>query len=166
MRTLAALLALAAVCAVFTDSPARRAAAAVTPRCPVTTRGSSARPPDYFVSTGLPVPYVHTWLGSPAIWVRLPRHGVIPAQRDPGGRTISTKFPWWRVIRGQLHASAHLVGRAHPRLTAEVEPVADYGPTGFVPSSLRFSRPGCWRITGSLRSRTISFVARVVIAAP
>ncbi len=166
MRTLVRLIALAAVCGVFTVSLAHRAAAAATRRCPVTVRGSAARPPADFVGTGLPVPYVHTWLASPAIWVRLPRHGVIPAQPDPDGRTLSTKFPWWRVIRGQLHASAHPVGHAHPRLSAQVEPVADYAPTGFVPSALRFSKPGCWRITGSLRGHAITFVARVVIGAP
>lgn len=44
--------------------------------------------------------------------------------------------------------------------------MADYGPTGFVPSALRFSKPGCWRITGSLREHTISFVAKVILRAP
>lgn len=166
MRTLAGLGALAAICGVFALPLAHRAAGAATRRCPVTVRGSTRKPPVAFVRTGLPVPYVHTWLASRTIWLRLPRHGILPAQRDPGGRTISAKFPWWRVVRGQLHASAHPVGRARPRLSAEVQPVADYGPTGFVPSALRFSKPGCWRITGSLREHTISFVAEVVYRAP
>jgi hypothetical protein len=166
MKMLAGLGALAAVCGILLVSPARPATKASTTRCPVTLRGSTKKPPIAFVRTGLPVPWVHKWLGSKAIWLRLPRHGILPAQRDPGGKTISTKFPWWRVIRGQLHASAHPLGQARPRLSAEVRPVAGYGPTGFVPSALRFSKPGCWRITGSLRGHTISFVTRVTRQAP
>jgi hypothetical protein len=149
-----------AVCCVFLGSSPSSAVA--TAGCPVTTHGSSAKPPTAFVRTGLPVPWVHTWLGSKAIWLRLPRHGVLPAQRDPGGRTISTKFPWWRKLAGQLHAWAHPLGRARPRLEADVAPAADYGPRGFVPSFLHFSKAGCWKITGSLRGHRLSFVTRIV----
>jgi hypothetical protein len=138
----------------------------IAARCPVTVRGSATKPPAAFVAIGLPVPYVRTWLGNNAIWLRLPRQGVIPALRDPNGRTISAKFPWWRVLAGQLHAWAQPVGQARLRITAEVATVAGYGPTGFVPSELRFSKPGCWRITGSLRGHTLSFVARVVLHTP
>ena len=164
MKTLAGLGALAAMSGVISLSSVHPAVGAATRRCPVTVRGSKAKPPIAFVRTGLPVPWVHTWLASPAIWIRLPRRGVLPAQRDRNGRTISTKFPWWRVLGGQLHASAHPVGRLHPRLTADVATPGEYGPTGFAPSTLRFSKPGCWRVTGSLRGHTISFVTRVVIA--
>ncbi|HEY5694739.1 MAG TPA: hypothetical protein VIR14_09535 [Gaiellaceae bacterium] len=118
------------------------------------------------MNTGLPVPYVRVWLGSPAIWIRLPRRGILPAIPDPHRRGISSKFPWWRVLAGNLHAWAHPLGRARPRLRADVQPAANYGPTGFVPSELHFSRSGCWRITGSLRGHTLSFVARVVRQAP
>lgn len=160
MRVLAGIGAVIAIgCVVAGSSPA--AAEVQSARCPVTTRGSSAKPPQSFVRSGLPVPWVHTWLGSKAIWVRLPRGGVLPAQRDPGGRTISAKFPWWRVLGGQLHAWAHPLGRARPRLTAHVASAAAYGRKGFVPSFLRFSQAGCWLVTGSLRGHTISFVTRV-----
>jgi hypothetical protein len=133
--------------------------------CPVTIHGSRTRPPARFLGP-LPVLYVHAWLGSRAIWLRLPRHGIIPAQRDAGGRTISAKFPWWRVLGGQLRASARPVGRTGARVEADVAPASDYGPKGFVPSFLRFSGPGCWRITGTLRGHSISFVARVVRGRP
>lgn len=165
MRGLAGIGALIAIgCVVAGSSPA--AAKVKAAGCPVTTRGSSGKPPRAFVSTGLPVPYVHTWLGSKAIWVRLPRGGVLPAQRDAGGRTISAKFPWWRVLGGQLHASARPFGRARPRLNAHVASTAAYGRKGFVTSLLRFSKAGCWRVTGSLRGHTISFVTRVVRRSP
>jgi len=167
MRMLAGLGVLLATCGiavVWSGQPA--AAGAGAKRCPVTTRGSTAKPPIDFVSTGLPVPYVRVWLGSPAIWIRLPRRGVLPAIHDRHRRTISSKFPWWRVLAGNLQAWAHPLGRARPRLRADVQPAANYGPTGFVPSELHFSRPGCWRITGSLRGHKLSFVARVVRQAP
>jgi hypothetical protein len=166
MRMLAGLGVLAAVCGVFVLSPPHRAGGATAARCSVTTRGSAKKPPAAFVRTGLPVPYVRTWLGSRAIWLRLPRHGILPAQHDPSEHAMSTKFPWWRVLGGQLHAWAHPVGRARPRLKADVASAAAYGPKGFVPSFLRFSKPGCWRVTGSLRGHTISFVTRVIRHAP
>ena len=163
MRMLAILGALTAI-GVFAGSSARTAVA--TTQCPVTTHGSTRKPPAAFVRTGFPVPYVKKWLGTKAIWIRLPRHGVLPAQADPGGQTISSKFPWWRVLGGQLHASAHPVGQTQPLLTADVSTPGEYGRTGFVPSSLHFSEPGCWRITGSLRGHTISFVTQVVLHSP
>lgn len=166
MRILTGLVALAAACGALAVWPARPAVGSTSARCPVTTRGSTRKPPVAFVRTGLPVPYVHTWLGSKAIWLRLPRAGTIPAQRDAHGGTISAKFPWWRAISGQLHASARPVDAGEPRLNAYVAPAADYGPAGFVPSFLHFSRPGCWRITGTLRGRSLSFVARVVVGPP
>lgn len=85
---------LAVVCSILATSSGVSAAGATTAaRCPVTVRGSSSKPPVDFVRTGLPVPYVHTWKEHGGIWIRLPRHGVIPAQRDPGGETISAKSP-------------------------------------------------------------------------
>lgn len=166
MRMLAGLGVLAAVCGVFVLSPLHPATGAAISPCPVTTRGSTKKPPIAFVRTGLPVPYVRTWLGSRAIWIRLPRHGTLPAQRDLSEHAMTTKFPWWRVLGGQLHAWAHPVGQSAPRLRADVASAASYGPKGFVPSFLRFSKPGCWKVTGSLRGHTISFVTRVIRHAP
>jgi hypothetical protein len=166
MKMLAGLGVLAAICGVLVLPPANSATGTAATRCPVTTAGSTKKPPAVFVSTGMPVPYVRTWLGNRAIWVRLPRHGILPALYDPREHAMSVKFPWWRVLGGQLHAWAHPVGQAGPRLEADVAAAADYGPTGFVPSFLRFSQPGCWKVTGSLRGHTISFVTRVIRHAP
>jgi hypothetical protein len=167
MRTLAGTGALLAIfLALLAAAAGPSAAGAQQTACAVTTQGSKAKPPKDFVATGLPVPWVRVWRGTKAIWIRLPRHGTLPAFPDKGVKTISTKFPWWRVLGGNLHAWAQPVGRAAPRLRAFVEPASSYGPTGFVPSMLHFSGPGCWRITGSLRGHTLSFVARVVRKTP
>jgi hypothetical protein len=156
MRMLAVLGVVLATCGVAAAAAGHSAAGNARARCPVTTRGSSRTPPYESLGSGLPVPYVRVWRGNRAIWIRLPRCGILPAVRDPHKGTISSKFPWWRVLPGNLRAWAQPVGRPGPRLRAEVMAAANYGPTGFVPSMLHFSRPGCWRITGSLRGRTLS----------
>ena len=112
------------------------------------------------------MPWVDAWYGNDAIWVRLPTQGVLPASRDPGKTTISTKFPWWRVLAGQLSAWTIPIDRPDVRLSADVRTVSEYGDTGFVPSNLVFDAPGCWQITGSLNGHTLSIVARVVVQSP
>jgi hypothetical protein len=104
---------------------------------------------------------VRVWRGNRAIWIRLPRRGILPALPDPHKGTISSKLPWWRVLAGSLQVWVGPVGRPGRLVRSEVMPAADYGPTGFVPSVSHFSGPGCWRITGSLRGHTLSFVTRV-----
>jgi hypothetical protein len=113
----------------------------------------------------LPVPYVDTWYGNDAIWIRLPKGGVIPAAPDQDKSTISAKFPWWRVLAGQLEVSASRFEN-DMRLQADVGTVPEYGPSGFVPSGLVFNGPGCWQITGSLQGRSLTFIASVELRAP
>jgi len=144
-------------------SPTATPAAAASPgACPVTVGKPGTKPPPQFDKNALPVPWVDTWYGNDAIWVRLPIEGVLPAMPDPGQTTISTKFPWWRVLPGQLTASAvRLDGGG--QFSADVRRPDEYGPTGFVPSGLAFDHPGCWRVTGSVQGHTLSFVTRVVV---
>jgi hypothetical protein len=132
--------------------------------CPVTIGTPGTKPPA-FNPDELPVGYVDTWYGNDAIWIRLPKQGVVPASSDAGQATISAKFPWWRVLPGELEAWASRFGTA-TRLEADVRTVAEYGRTGFVPSSLVFDGPGCWEITGSLNGHTLSFVVMVVMRTP
>jgi hypothetical protein len=112
-----------------------------------------------------PVPWVDTWYGNEAIWIRLPRQGILPAFPDAGATTISTKFPWWRIGTGQLTVAARPLDGGPNHFVADVRTVSEYGPTGFVPSGLTFDRPGCWEITGSLGGRELSFVTNVVLQA-
>jgi hypothetical protein len=107
---------------------------------------------------------VDTWYGNAAIWVRLPTQGVLSAMPDPGKTTMSTKFPWWRALPGQLTVSAVDLVRGGSQFRADVGTVDEYGPTGFVPSGLTFDRAGCWEITGSVQSQTLAFVAIVELS--
>jgi hypothetical protein len=45
---------------------------------------------------------------------------------------------------------------------SDVGTVAEYGPTGFTPSILRFGRPGCWRLTGTLAETKLDLVLEVI----
>jgi len=130
--------------------------------CPVTFGRPGTKPPQPFNPDDLPVGYVDTWYGNDAIWIRLPKDGTIPAHPEGGQVTISAKFPWWRVLPGQLQVSASRLGSGS-RLKADVGTVAQYESTGFVPSGLVFDGPGCWEITGTLNGHTLSFVARVAV---
>lgn len=135
--------------------------------CPVTVGQPGTAPPASVPDpSSLPVPWVDTWFGNTAIWIRLPIHGVLPAMPDPGKTTISTKFPWWRVLSGQLTVSGNEVSGAGGQLEADVGKESEYGPTGFVPSGLTFGGPGCWSITGSVQGQTLSFIASVVVQSP
>lgn len=137
--------------------------------CQLTLGTKGVQPPDAVAPdpSVLPVPWVDRWYGNEAIWIRLPTDGVLPAQPDPAATdhdagTLYTKFPWWRVLGGQLLASARSLDRSSGQFDAEIGSVSEYGPTGFVPSILTFDHAGCWEITASLGGQTLSFVTRVV----
>ena len=178
-RAVATLLAaiLAAGCSTTTPSPRLSSptptTVAVSPgECPVTEGRPGTTPPPGQVpqsSTAptpnpspLVTPWFDTWDGNAAIWIQLPTNGVLPAMPEPGKTTIFTKFPWFRVLPGQLTASGvRLDGDGE--FSADVGTPSEYGPTGFVPSILAFDQPGCWQITGSLQGQTLSFVTRVIV---
>ena len=75
------------------------------------------------------------------------------------------KFGWWRVVPGRLVLTGRRLDGAG-RLATDAGTVSEYGPTGFVPSGVVFSDPGCWEITGRIGRTTLSFRTRVVIRRP
>jgi hypothetical protein len=168
MRTLPALLLLLLIGCMAGPPPSSlpslslAASPALVADCTVTLGQPGTKPPPPFNPDELPVSYVDTWQGNDAIWIRLPRGGTIPASRNQGEGTLSAKFPWWRVVPGQLEVSASRPGGVE-RFAASVGTVPQYGPTGFVPSGLVFDGPGCWEVTGSLNGRTLTFVAVVTV---
>ncbi len=133
--------------------------------CPV-TRGvpGTHPPPAVNYQPPPPVSYVHDWYGNHAIWVMLPTRGRLPSQTDPTagwpGR-LSTKFPWYGLRPGQLRVTGQRLD-GPGRFAAEAGTVQQgYGPPGFVPRNLHWSGPGCWRLTATLASGSLSITTRV-----
>lgn len=166
VRTVPVAVVVVALISACNATPSPTAPAVSLVACTVTVGRSGTHPPAVVGDPSvLPVPWVDTWYGNDAIWIRLPRQGTLPAFADAGTTTISTKFPWWRVLAGPLTVSARPVDGGTNHFVADVGTVGGYGPTGFVPSGLTFDHPGCWEITGSLDGRELSFLANIVVLA-
>lgn len=133
-----------------------------TTGCPVTTpttHPAVALPENRVVSNpGVP----DVALGNEFLWVAPSPDGVLQVSQDverPG--YYWQKVPWWRVTAGQLEIEARQLDGSGT-FDYYVGTVSEYGPTGFVSSSLSFSAPGCWSITGRVGAGSLTFVARVV----
>lgn len=77
---------------------------------------------------------------------------------NPDG-SLSWKLGWYRLTSGTLSIS----GR---RLEAEAAPLRTsvpdgYGPIGFQASGVDFPTEGCWQITGSVGTSSLTFVVFV-----
>jgi hypothetical protein len=98
-------------------------------------------------------------------------HGVLIAGTLPDGGSMAVTNPdgsvrvkvgWWRAAPGgQLHIRGTRIDAPAPPLGAEVGTVSSYGHEGFVPSATIFPTGGCWRVTGTVGSAGLSFVADV-----
>jgi hypothetical protein len=109
----------------------------------------------------------HSSHGNGWLWVGgLGPNGVIAVGRHSafvdrhGG--VSWKLGWWREVPGGLVITGRRLDGAG-QLGSDAGTVDEYGPTGFVASSLRFSSQGCWRVTGRVEGTALTFVTRVVI---
>jgi hypothetical protein len=94
------------------------------------------------------VPYVEDWYGNGVLWVMLPPGGVLPAYRQPV--RLTTKFPWFRLEPGAFQVTGERLDGPTSDFSASPGDVSAYGATGFVPSDLMWSSPGCWRVTGTV----------------
>jgi hypothetical protein len=106
----------------------------------------------------LPVRY--GWYGDSALWVALPAGGVLPAMRTslwPG--EWGTKFPWWRLIRGNLTITARRLGGSDEGFHGQVP--SGYGTIGFTPSGLIWPKLGCWQVTGTVDGHSLTLVMLV-----
>jgi hypothetical protein len=126
--------------------------------CPVTIGSSRTVPPPPIYPGDRPVPWAGNWYGNTALWVRLPPQGVLPAQSN-GTDPFTTKFPWWRQVRGQLSITAQRLDGPSAGFLSDIPD--GYGDLGFQPTGLIWPSPGCWRVTGSIAGRSLSFVAWV-----
>jgi hypothetical protein len=96
------------------------------------------------------------WVG--ALWA----NGVIVADPqfvDDKGM-VAMKFGWWRGVSGQLKITGRrLDGPAAPAIGHVPD---GYGDSGFQASGVTFPVPGCWEITGTVGTASLTFVTFVV----
>ena len=102
---------------------------------------------------GPPVRNIGNWYGNDSLWVELPTGSAVVKL---AGEDLSEKFPWVRLIRGQLTID----GR---RLDGPAAPVKSdvpdgYGPRGFQATGIGFPEPGCWEIAGRIAGWHLTFI--------
>ena len=125
--------------------------------CPVTL-GSPFRPPDGVRRDALfGAASSH---GNGRLWVGglFPRGVIVADFAEPDG-SAHMKFGWWRQVRDRLTITGRRLDAPAPPLRAEVPP--GYGMAGFQASGVFFPTEGCWEITGSAGSTTLTFVTVV-----
>ena len=135
--------------------------------CPVTLPRAGATPPPQLgirPSDAKPVPYVEDWYGNSVLWVSLPPGGTLPASREP--TRLTTKFPWFRVVPGSLQVTAERLDGPTGDFSASPGDVSAYGASGFDPSLLMWSSPGCWRVTGTVVGHGSLAITMRVAASP
>lgn len=101
--------------------------------------------------------------GNSDLWVGgLGSDGVIRVDRRliESDGSISWKFGWWRIASGTLAITGRRLDASAPPLTASVPD--GYGPVGFQASGVRFSTEGCWEVSGSVSTSTLTFVTFVL----
>jgi len=130
--------------------------------CPATRAPAGTRPPAVLqYSPPPPVPWVRDWYGNGSLWVMLPPDGQLPTDAHPDG-SVTTKFPFFRIQHGQVRVRAQRLDGPPGRFSAMMGTVDAYGDSGFVPSELRFSTPGCWRLRAAVAGRpALSFTVLV-----
>jgi len=123
--------------------------------CHVTRTSAATVPPATIDASQRPAGQGWLWYGNAYLWaqlppastVRIPRHGYL-------------KFPWWRLTPGGLSITGHPVGASRPHLVASIP--SGYSDGGFQPTGLSFPAYGCWRVTGHLQGKNLSFILRVM----
>ena len=144
------------------------ATAAATPSLPPMTREDAANCPtthggpgpsdshDQFFGWGSSYGNGRLWVGG--LWP----DGVIAADPrfvDKDGR-VGMKFGWWHTEAGKLAISGRRLDAPAPPAIGDVPD--GYGATGFQASGVTFPTEGCWEITGSVGSTSLTFVTFVI----
>jgi hypothetical protein len=101
--------------------------------------------------------------GNGKLWVGgLWPDGIIlgdPRFVDADG-AVSMKFGWWRVEPGGLQITGLRRDASAPPATGDVP--FGYGDPGFQASGVWFPTEGCWAITGTVGSTSLTFVTFVI----
>jgi hypothetical protein len=138
-----------------------RTAVRVVHACVVTTAQRATRPP-----TSVPASFNY---GNARIAVALsPPSGRLIAGRLPSGGyravirkdgSINAKYGWWRSrARPKLRISGRRLDAPAPPLRASIPDGYD---RGFQATGVIFPTSGCWRVTGSVGTATLTFTVLV-----
>ena len=73
--------------------------------------------------------------------------------------SFAWKFAWCAKVRGRLSIHGRRIDGAAPPARAEI---SQSGEPGVVPSDIIFPTTGCWRITGTIGTASITFITHVV----
>lgn len=138
--------------------PSPNASFATAQGCPRTigqpTPASIA--PDAFFGAGSSYGNGLLWVGG--LWP----DGIIegdPRFVDDEGR-VGMKFGWWRAVAGRLVITGY---RSDASAPAAIGDVPDgYGDTGFQASGVTFPTEGCWNITGTVGTTSLTFTTFVI----
>lgn len=118
--------------------------------CPITRPNGSAPPGSTFGAE---------FHGNGALWVGVPPSNVVVRDPEPDG-SIAEKFGWWREATGRLEIQGRRLDQSAPPLRSGVPD--GYGDTGFQSSGLVFPTEGCWEVTGSVGTASLTFVTLVI----
>lgn len=101
--------------------------------------------------------------GTTTLWTRLPADGVLRLRQDPDG-TLGDKLAWIpdRDRGLQLTVSGKRLDRPGQLRVHSVNWGHSSTGQGSWASAVVFPAPGCWRITGTAGSATVSYVVEVV----
>jgi len=93
--------------------------------------------------------------------------GSIAGRRRPGNErlrqregSIWWKFPWWRLVSGDLTITGRRLDAPAPPLKSFVP--EGYGEIGFQASGVTFPSEGCWQLTGTVAHSSLTFVTLVI----
>ena len=103
--------------------------------------------------------------GGDGLWTTLWPDGVVEFVPDGPGflledGSLAMKFPWWRGVIGPLEITGRRLDSSAPPLRAHIP--EGYEEDGFQASSLIFSSPGCWEVTGRVGEAELTFTTLVV----
>jgi len=74
--------------------------------------------------------------------------------------SLGMKFGWTRGVGGKLRIEGRRLDAPASALRSDIP--NGYGEIGFQATSLVFSTPGCWAVTGRVGDASLTFVTKVV----
>jgi hypothetical protein len=128
--------------------------------CVLSKPGGALPPREALLNFGSPVASRSDpgWYGNGALWTQLPTPSQFTKTRSG---MLRTKMGWFRAAPGVVRLTAHPVGGAPARFSADIGTPAEYGRLGFAPGILEFGRVGCWEVDAQLGGRRLRLVMRV-----